>query len=119
MKIVNGKLVVKEKDESLQDIYLRNKLKDILDEWLELKLEDIPEIMEKIGVRSKNYTIVLDPMSSIWRLGLIVNTKCTMYNVDIIRDGEKVSNPEPYFKVSHHGKEKNYKIKRNIQVSSM
>lgn len=118
MKIVNGKLV-KEKDESLQDIYFRNKLKDILEEWLELKLEDIPEIMEKIGVRSKNYTIIHDPMSSIWRLGLMVKTKSTMYNIEIIRDGEKESNPEPYFKVLHHGKEKNYKIKRSIEVSNM
>lgn len=117
MKIKNGKVIIE--NEGLEDIYLRNKLDEILKSWFDLKLEDLPEIMDKIGVRSKNYKIVLDPMSHIWQCSLIINTISTAYKVDIVRDGEKESNPEPYFRVCHNGKEKEYRVKRAIVVSNM
>lgn len=117
MKIENGKVIIE--NEGLEDIYLRNKLDEILKSWFDLKIEDLPEIMEKIGVRSKNYKIVLDPMSNIWKYSLIIETISTTYKVDIVRDGEKESNPEPYFKFCHNGKEKVYRIKRTIMVSGM
>ena len=117
MKIENGKVIIE--SEGLEDIYLRNKRDESLKGWFDLKIEDLPEIMEKIGVRSKNYEIVLDPMSHIWKYTLIVTTKATEYKVDIVRDGQKETNPEPYFRLCHNGKEKEYRVKRTILVTKM
>ena len=115
MKIENGKVTIE--NEGLQDFYLRNKLDEILKSWFDLKVEDVPEIMAKIGIKSKKYEIVLDPMSHIWKYTLIVNTKYTAYKVEIVKDAEKETNPEPYFRVCHNGKEKSYMVKRTISVS--
>lgn len=117
MKIKNGEIKSSSKSLKTEEL-LRTKLSLSLYEWFDLKLTDIPEIMKKIGVRSKNYEIkFLEENQEFDEVNLLVVTNYTTYEVEIFR-GNMV-NPYSHFKISNNGKTKTFEVKRDIQVNEV
>lgn len=115
MKIKNGRI----DDEGLSDneIVFRKQFRDTLKNWYGLALYDIPEVMEKIGIRSKNYEIIPSPRFSSDSTCILVKTKNTVYEVEMFRGN--MINPYSHFKVTNKGKEKFYSVKKVIQVEEI
>ncbi len=113
MQIKNGKIFTEEVTTD-DELIFRSKLKEILEKWYGLGLIDIPEVIERIGIRSKNYEIV-DLVNYACDLRhFTVKTKSTEYEIEMFRGN--MINPYSHIKVSHKGKEKYYSVKKVIQV---
>ena len=112
MKIKNGKI---EDYESKDEVVVRSHLSLALGSWFGLDLTDIPEIMQKIGVRSKNYEIALvDKETYADKVTILIRTKRTNYEVEIFKGN--MIDPYSHFKISNKGNTKYYSVKRTIQV---
>lgn len=112
MQIKNGK-IVEEKVMSDEQRFFRRELKAELENTFGLQLNDIPELMKKVGIRSENYEISRS-YSFYNGIVCIVKTKNTEYEIEIFRGN--MINPYSHIKVSHKGKEKYYSVKKVIQV---
>lgn len=112
MQIKNGR-IVEEKVMSDDELILRRKLKTELENSFGLQLNDIPNLMKKIGIRSQNYQIL---PSYYFYDGqeYIVKTKNTEYLVEIFRGN--MINHYSHIKVTNKGKNKYYSVKKVIQV---
>ena len=109
MKIENGRV------KNYTDYYEKSrwgKLNRTLIRRFDLKITDVLEIMPKIGVRSKNYEIVI--LEDEYIIELLVKTKYTKYKIGIYTGS--VENASALFAISHNDKEKVYAIKKSIQI---
>lgn len=113
MKIKNGR-IVEEEVTSDKELIFRSKLKEILEKWYGLGLIDIPEIMKKIGIRSKNYEIIDFSNYAADLRRFTVQTKSTDYEIEMFRGN--MIDPYSHIKVTHKGKEKYYSVSKVIQV---
>lgn len=113
MEVKNGR-IVEEEVTSDKELIFRSKLKEILEKWYGLGLIDIPEIMEKIGIRSKNYEIIDFSNYAADLRRFTVQTKSTNYEIEMFRGN--MINPYSHIKVTHKGKEKYYSVNKVIQV---
>lgn len=113
MKIKNGRIATEEVMTD-KELIFRSKFKEILEKWYGLGLIDIPEVMEKIGIRSKNYEIK-DFINYACDLRYFtVKTKNTEYEIEMFRGN--MIDPYPHIKVTNKGKDKFYSVKKVIQV---
>lgn len=112
MEVKNGR-IVEEEVMSDNELIQRRNLKVELESSFGLQLNDIPDLMKKIGIRSQNYE-VLHSYDYYDGRGYIVKTKNTEYQVEIFR-GNMIT-PYSHIKVTHKGKEKYYSVNKIIQV---
>ena len=109
MKIKNGRV---EKYTDYDEKSRWGKLNKTLIRRFDLGITDVIEIIPKIGVRSKNYEIVI--LEDEYVIKLLVKTKSTKYKIGIYTGS--IENANARFAISHNGKEKVYAIKKSIQI---
>lgn len=115
MKVVNGKLEPKKQN---NDVEFRKILKKVLKEWFDLRLEDLPTIIKKIGIKEQNYEIELissyDERSNRLRLNLILESESI--RIEMMR-GDMVN---PYSCIAVYGKEYAiYSLERSVKIEKI
>ncbi|NLC87511.1 MAG: hypothetical protein GX682_01840 [Clostridiaceae bacterium] len=94
MKVYHGKITKLCQNE--EDLEFRGKLKIAMENWYQLKLEDLPNIINLIGIKNLNYEIIFKYEDYIF-LSFIVKTKDTEVEIELSK--KKIIYPEPTIKV--------------------
>lgn len=112
MKIKKGKV---EPKKDTVDLGCRNELKRALNNWFNLKLNDLPTIIRKLGIEEEDYSVFeVDKTSN--SLLICVSTDKAAMVLELCR-GE-MTNPYPILKV-HGEEERIYYVGRNVEIEKI
>ena len=108
MKIKDGRIINSNKKE---DILFRSRLKEVLKKYLFLNLSDIPDFIEELGEKSKEYQLESVYENNTSFTFSVKTSEKESFKVNILK-----ANPEAYriCRVIKDGKEVTYSVRKGI-----
>ena len=115
MRVENGKFKKESPEKIKEDYILRKVLTKALEDWFDLRLEDFPEIIEEIGIRSQDYDIIFIEQGLMTDIIFLkIKTVNKEYNIEVYRG--KSDKSHAYFKIIENGRNKIFSVRRGVRV---